>query len=175
MRVKQTSFADFACPIAQTIDRTGEWWSILILRDALKGISRFDDFQSSLGIPPSSLSRRLATLVESGLLEKSLYSDRPARYEYLLTESGRDFLPVVVAMYTWGMKHSTPPRIMLDIADRDTGATVDPVLVDRNTGAPITFETTGFRPGPDAAFGSDLTNLLEASWASRARSEVRDA
>jgi len=83
-----------ACPIARSLERVGEWWSILIIRDALHGFTRFDQFQKSLNIAPNMLTRRLNALVDTGVLERRLYSDRPPRYEYILTEKGRDFRPV---------------------------------------------------------------------------------
>src|SRR5437016_587292 len=87
------SFDDMQCPIARSLERVGEWWSMLILRDALLGLTRFDQFQESLGIAPNMLTRRLSKLVEAGLLERRRYNDRPPRYEYVLTQAGRDFRP----------------------------------------------------------------------------------
>ena len=86
----------------------GEWWSILILRDAFAGLTRFDEFQDSLGIAPNMLTRRLNALVEDGLLERRRYSERPPRDEYVLTERGRDFRPVLLAMMAWGNRHFAP-------------------------------------------------------------------
>ena len=100
--MQRKSFADMPCPIARSLERVGEWWSILILRDAFAGMTRFDEFQKSLGIAPNMLTRRLAALVEAGLLERHRYSEHPPRDEYLLTERGRDFRPVLVAMLAWG-------------------------------------------------------------------------
>ena len=122
------------CPIARSLDRVGEWWSILILRDAFHGLTRFDQFQKRLGIAPNMLTRRLATLVDSGLLERRLYSERPPRHEYVLTERGRDFQPVLWALLAWGNKHFSPEGESVRVIDARTGVTADPVLVDRNTG-----------------------------------------
>jgi DNA-binding HxlR family transcriptional regulator len=83
--MQHKSFGSMACPIARSLERVGEWWSILILRDAFRGTTRFDQFQKSLGIAPNILTRRLNALVGSGLLERRRYSERPPRYEYLLT------------------------------------------------------------------------------------------
>ena len=95
--MQRKSFADMACPIARSLEQVGEWWSMLILRDAFAGKTRFDEFQQSLGIASNMLTRRLAALVDAGMLERRLYSERPARHEYLLTERGRDFRTVLVA------------------------------------------------------------------------------
>lgn len=122
------------CPIARSLERVGEWWSILILRDAFAGASRFDDFQKGLGIAPNMLTRRLKTLVDSGLLEKRLYSDKPARYEYVLTQKGRDFRPVLWTLIAWGNEHFAPEGESVVIVDAATGERADPVLIDRRTG-----------------------------------------
>ena len=87
----------------------GNRWTLLILRDAFGGTTRFDDFQQSLGIAPNMLARRLAALVEAGLLERRRYSERPPRDEYVLTERGRDFKPVLVALVAFGKKHFAAP------------------------------------------------------------------
>src|SRR5499427_4736053 len=90
------------CPCARAVETVGEWWNILILRDALQGFTRFDEFQKSLGIAPNMLTRRLNGLVEAGILERRRYNERPPRYEYVPTERGRDFRPVLLALLAWG-------------------------------------------------------------------------
>src|SRR5256714_7319538 len=100
--MQRKSFGTMQCPIARSLQRVGEWWSILILRDALHGLTRFDEFQKGLGIAPNMLTRRLNGLVEAGLLERRRYSEHPPRDEYLLTERGRDFRVVVLALLAWG-------------------------------------------------------------------------
>src|ERR1044072_3360775 len=85
------------CLIARSLALVGDAWSMLIMRDAHAGLTRFDDFRKSLGIAPTMLTGRLSALNEDGLLEKRRYSDRPPRDEYVLTEAGRDFLPVLFA------------------------------------------------------------------------------
>jgi DNA-binding HxlR family transcriptional regulator len=93
------------CPIARSLAFAGDAWSILILRDAHAGLTRFDQFRKSLGIAPTILTRRLATLTEEGLLEKRRYSEHPPREEYLLTAAGRDFLPVLFMIGAWGRQY----------------------------------------------------------------------
>ena len=107
--MQRKSFADMTCPIARSLEHVGEWWSMLILRDAFGGTTRFDDFQRSLGIAPNMLARRLAALVDAGLLERRPYSERPPRDEYVLTERGRDFKPVLTALVVFGRKHFAAP------------------------------------------------------------------
>ena len=103
--MQRKSFADMPCPIARSLEQVGEWWSILILRDAFAGKTRFDEFQLSLGIAPNMLTRRLAALVAAGMLERRLYSERPPRHEYVLTERGRDFRTVLLALLDFGHRH----------------------------------------------------------------------
>src|SRR5262245_18038344 len=100
--MQRKSFGSMQCPVARSLERVGEWWSILILRDAFHGMTRFDQFQKSLGIAPNILTRRRNALVEAGLLERHHYNEHPPRDEYLLTARGRDFRPVLVALLTWG-------------------------------------------------------------------------
>ena len=109
---------------------------MLILRDAGLGLTRFDQFRASLGIAPNILARRLKALTEAGLLEKVRYSARPPRDEYRITESGRDFLPVLHALGAWGRKHNGAGAVS-QVVDAETGAVVEPVVVDRVTGAAI--------------------------------------
>jgi DNA-binding HxlR family transcriptional regulator len=97
-----TSLADWNCSIARTLNVIGEWWTVLILRDAFRGTSRFDDFHASLGIARSVLTARLRKLTEQGVLERRAYSEHPPRYEYHLTEKGRALYPVIVSMLQWG-------------------------------------------------------------------------
>jgi DNA-binding HxlR family transcriptional regulator len=106
--MQRKNFGEMQCPIARSLERVGEWWSILILRDAFHGMTRFDEFQKSLGIAPNMLTRRLGALVEAGLLERRRYSERPPRDEYVLTPRGRDFRPVLVSLLAWGNRHFAP-------------------------------------------------------------------
>jgi DNA-binding HxlR family transcriptional regulator len=96
------------CPVARTLDLIGERWTILLLRDLLlQGPRRFQDFQTSLaGVAPNVLSARLKSLEESGLVRRQMYSDRPPRLEYVLTEKGRSLGPIVKALRDWGTKHT---------------------------------------------------------------------
>jgi DNA-binding HxlR family transcriptional regulator len=139
-----------SCPIARSLERVGEWWSILILRDALHGYTRFDQFQKSLSIAPNMLTRRLNGLVKAELLTRRRYSDRPPRYEYLLTPRGRDFRPVLVALMTWGNRHFAPEGASARLVHARSGKPADPVLVDRRSGRRITERDFVFAAGPAA-------------------------
>jgi len=135
--MQRKSFEDMSCPIARSLERVGEWWSILILRDAFYGLKRFDEFEKNLGIAPNMLTRRLNALVEEGLLERRQYSERPPRFEYHLTERGRDFRPVLIALLEWGNKHFAPEGKSVILMDSETGKPACPTMVDANTGKPI--------------------------------------
>ena len=138
------------CPIARSLERVGEWWSILILRDALHGLTRFDEFQKSLGIAPNMLTRRLKRLVDEGLLVRRRYSTRPPRYEYRLTERGRDFQPVLIAFLAWGNRHFAPEGASVELACRKSGRIAEPVLVDGATGKPLADGDYDLVAGPAA-------------------------
>ena len=124
------------CPIARSLQCAGDAWSMLILRDAFAGLTRFDQFRKSLGIAPTILAARLAALTDEGLLEKRRYETRPPRDEYLLTKAGQDFLPVLVMLGAWGSAHRSGGALTRFI-DVQTGGQIDPIAVDRHTGAEI--------------------------------------
>jgi DNA-binding HxlR family transcriptional regulator len=135
--MQRKSFADMSCPIARGLERVGEWWSILILRDAFRGMRRFEEFRESLGVAPNMLTRRLNALVAAGLLRRELYCEHPPRHEYRLTERGKDFRPVLLSLLAWGNRHFAPEGEGLILVDVKTGAPLDPVLVDRHSGRPL--------------------------------------
>src|SRR5271154_1216915 len=100
--MQRTRFTTMDCPIARSLDRVGEWWSILILRDALAGMTRFEEFQKSLAIAPNMLTRRLNALVDAGFLQRRRYSEHPPRHEYVVTERGGLFPPPLSALCPCG-------------------------------------------------------------------------
>ncbi|MGO4174401.1 winged helix-turn-helix transcriptional regulator [Bosea sp. TAF32] len=139
------------CPCARAVEAVGEWWSILILRDALQGFTRFDEFQRSLGIAPNMLARRLKHLTEAGLFERRLYSERPQRYEYVLTGRGRDFFPVVAALVAFGNRHLAPEGEALLLTDRESGRPVVPGFADAQTAQPVSPDNVTVIAGPQAS------------------------
>ena len=152
--MQRKSFSDMRCPIARSLEHVGEWWSILILRDAAQGLTRFDAFQKSLGIAPNILARRLAGLVEAGMLERRGYSLRPPRDEYVLTGRGEDFRPVLWAMLAFGNRHFAPEGESVVLVDNETGLPAEPALVDLVSGKRMTPST--FSPAAGAAIRQDL-------------------
>jgi DNA-binding HxlR family transcriptional regulator len=137
------------CPVGRGLARAGDAWSMLILRDAGLGQTRFDDFQRGLGIAPNILTKRLAALVEAGLLERRRYNDRPPRDEYVLTEAGRDYLPVLQALGGWARKHFGEGA-MSDLIETSSGRTITPLVVDAETGVPLSEIAVTLRQPGDA-------------------------
>lgn len=122
----RSTYPDQVCSIARALEVVGERWTLLVVRDALLGLRRFDEFQRSLGVATNILSKRLERLCEEGLLERRAYAERPPRHEYVLTDKGRDLGPVVIMLMKWGDRHYAgpegPPRLTLH---RDCGGEVD--------------------------------------------------
>jgi DNA-binding HxlR family transcriptional regulator len=148
--MQRKSFRNMLCPVARTLDRVGEWWSMLILRDAFHGLTRFEQFQTSLEIAPNMLTRRLNALVDAGFLERRLYSEHPPRHEYVLTPKGRDFWSVLVALTAYGNRHFASEGVASRVVEIETGKSVEPVVVDRASGRILDQTRFKFAPGPAA-------------------------
>ncbi|WP_038388967.1 winged helix-turn-helix transcriptional regulator, partial [Bradyrhizobium elkanii] len=128
--MKRTAFAKAECPVARALDAIGDWWSLLIVRDAFDGLRRFGDFQKNLGIAKGMLTTRLRTLVATGVLEQVAASDGSAYQEYVLTKRGHDLFPIVVGLRQWGEAHlfarGEPHSVLLDQAGQAVGQLVLP-------------------------------------------------
>jgi DNA-binding HxlR family transcriptional regulator len=136
--VRRTRFDDWDCSIARTVDMLGDWWTPMVVRQAFLGARRFDDFRTALGIPRNVLTERLRTLEEQGVFERRRYCEHPPRYEYHLTDKGIGLFGVIVSMMKWGDEWlDWPDGPPIRLVDRETGETVEPVLVDARTGEPI--------------------------------------
>ena len=104
------------CPIANTLDIVGDKWTLLIIRDVVSGKHRYGEFQTSPeGIPTNILSNRLKVLVESGVLNKVAYQSRPTRYEYILTQQGRQFVPLILFLKNWGLENIKSTAALIEI------------------------------------------------------------
>jgi DNA-binding HxlR family transcriptional regulator len=136
------------CSVAQCLEVVGEWWSMLIIRDAFLGVRRFDDFQSRLGISRNILNLRLTSLVEAGVLIRVPYQERPPRYEYRLTDKGRDLWPVLTTMREWGDKWSAPDGAPLDLVHEPCGAVMHLQHTCSACGEPADGSSVRARPGP---------------------------
>jgi len=145
--VRRTRFDDAFCPIARVTDLFGDWWTPLVLRDAMYGITKFEDFQQELGVSRAVLSARLVRLVDEGLLDKVPYQDRPVRHEYVLTEKGRAAGDVLAAMWRFGEDHmwEGDDQPLVELASRTTGEQVRPLVVDEATGERIELDRLKLR------------------------------
>jgi len=135
--MKRKTVGNLQCPVARSLERVGDWWNILILREAFYGVTRFDDFQTNLGIATNTLTRRLNAMVDGGLLQRQAYSEKPPRHDYVLTKLGRSFRPVLLMLVAWGNENFAPEGRSVELADPVTGRPVEPILVDKATGRPL--------------------------------------
>ena len=156
--MERKSFADMRCSVAQCLEVVGEWWSMLIVRDAFLGVTRFDQFQERLGISRNVLNQRLAYLVEQGVLEKVPYSEHPPRHDYRLTAKGRDFWPVLTAMRQWGDKYAAPDGPPLEIMHEGCGKISHAVMTCSSCGDRLSPREVRAVRGP-----GDLDNLMNMS------------
>jgi DNA-binding HxlR family transcriptional regulator len=146
-----TSLKEWNCSIARTLDVVGEWWTLLILRDAFRGARRFDDFHESLGMARSVLTARLKKLTDEGVLEKQRYSEHPPRHEYQLTDKGRALFPVIAALQRWGDDWSqTPGGAPALLVHGDCGHAMHPALTCPQCGGAVSAANTRTVPGPGA-------------------------
>lgn len=149
MQRKNLSHAE--CPVARSLERVGEWWSILIMRDALHGLKRFDEFSRSLEIAPNMLTRRLNALVDAGLLERQPYSQRPLRHEYVPTAKGEDFRVVLMAFVEWGNRHYAPEGESVQIVERESGRPLQLMMADIADGRLVPLDRSTVQAGPAAS------------------------
>jgi DNA-binding HxlR family transcriptional regulator len=148
--VLHRTYEDQNCSIARSLEVVGERWTILILRDAFLGVRRFDAFERSLGVSRGILATRLARLCDDGLLERRRYQESPERFEYRLTEKGRDLWPALHAFVNWGDRYEAengPPRIFVH---RGCGGEVTDRRLCAKCGAELTVRDVEWRDGPGA-------------------------
>jgi DNA-binding HxlR family transcriptional regulator len=159
--VQRTSFEDMTCSVAQCLDVVGEWWSLLIVRDAFLGVTRFDDFQARLGISRNILTQRLNHLVDHEILNRVPYSDHPPRSEYRLTARGRDLWHVVMAMRQWGDRWAAPDGPPVQARHKACGHVITAVPVCSHCGETLDARAVTAIPGPGASEDSfDRTPLV---------------
>jgi DNA-binding HxlR family transcriptional regulator len=155
--VKKVSFADMHCSVAQSLEVIGEWWTLLILRDAFLGVTRFDDFASRLGIARNVLTARLDTLVEHDVLARVPYDEARGRYDYRLTDKGRALLPVMTAIRQWGDEWILGEEHAPVVVEHTTcGEISRGVLTCDQCGEELTTKTLRARRGPGATDDSLL-------------------
>ncbi|MWK38781.1 winged helix-turn-helix transcriptional regulator [Actinomadura sp. J1-007] len=152
------------CSIGQSLERVGEWWTPLIVRDLHLGLRRFDDLAENLGISRNLLTRRLEALVADGIVERRAYQERPLRHEYHLTQAGRELVPVLMALMAWGDKWSTPeggPPVRL--VHQECGTEFTPRVCCSECGKPVSDANVTALPGPGAASGPGTRVLARRS------------
>jgi DNA-binding HxlR family transcriptional regulator len=158
--VQRTSFEGITCSVAQCLEVVGEWWTLLIVRDAFLGVTRFDHFQARLGISRNILTQRLNHLVDGGILTRVRYTDHPPRSEYRLTSKGRELWHVVVAMRQWGDRWAAPDGPPVQTRHTSCGHIVTAVPVCSHCGEPLDARSVTAIPGPGASAGDfDRTRL----------------
>ena len=149
--MKRTSLASDSCPVARALDVFGDWWSLLIIRDASLGRRRFGEFQESLGLAKNILASRLRTLVERGILRMVPASDGSAYQEYVLTPKGRGIFPILVALRQWSEEFDEHPgEIATIMVDRDKGKPVKKLVLYAQDGRVLDAAGTTLKPRPAA-------------------------
>jgi DNA-binding HxlR family transcriptional regulator len=148
--VLQRTYDDQNCSIARTLELVGERWTLLIIRDAFLGLRRFEQFRESLGIARNVLTERLQLLTDAGILDRVRYQERPDRYEYRLTEMGRELSVPLLALMHWGDRHlapAGPPRVVLH---RGCGGAISERHVCSDCGAELDVSDLETHRGPGA-------------------------
>ena len=147
--MRRTSFAKWPCSIARTVDLLGDWWTPLVLREACFGVTRFEEMQQSLGIGRNVLTERLQRLVAEGILARRKYHDRPERFEYRLTDKGRDLFPVLAAISAWGDRWMDGGRgAPVVLRHAACGKTTHPQVVCDACGEPLALAEVRAELGP---------------------------
>lgn len=150
--MRRTSFADKSCSIARTLEVVGEWWTLLIVREAFFGSRKFGEFERALGIAPNVLTQRLAKLVEGGILVVESTSQNGKAMSYRLSPKGRDLFPVLVAMLQWGDKYASGPKgPPVRIVERRTGQEIAPMVMRAANGEALDVSQVTPVPGPGAS------------------------
>jgi DNA-binding HxlR family transcriptional regulator len=156
--VKRTSLEHDTCPVARSLDAIGDWWSMLIIRDALLGTTRFGEFQKKLGLAKNILTVRLRALVDQGILKTAPASDGSAYQEYLLTPKGRGVFPILVALRQWSEEFDgKPDEIGTILVDKEKGKPVRRLELHSQDGRLLTASDTALKPRPAGKQGRRVT------------------
>ncbi len=152
--VKRVDTSDWPCTIARSASVLGDHWNLLLIRQACLGVRRFDDFQRELGIGRNMLTLRLNSLIDEGIFRRVAYQDTPPRYDYRLTDKGRDVYPILAAMAAWGERwlcgpEGTPIVLHHTTCDHDMHA----VVVCSECADPLDVHHVRATAGPGAPTG----------------------
>jgi DNA-binding HxlR family transcriptional regulator len=149
--VLQRDYPGQVCSIARSLEVIGERWTLLILRDALVGLTRFEEFQAKLGIASNVLTNRLKRLCDEELFERVPDPERPGRPKYVLTNKGRELGPALIVLMKWGDRHyptpGGPPQLTLHAG---CGGNIGPDLHCARCGEHAARGEIELRPGPGA-------------------------
>ena len=152
--MKRSSASHLNCSIARSLDVLGEWWTLLVVRDAFFGVRRFEDFVTDLRISRNVLTDHLDTLTGHGILERRRYQRLPDRYEYVLTDQGRDLFPVLMALMSWGDRWLSGPQVggaPVVVEHADCGHDILGPLRCAHCHEPVTVRDTVAKAGPGSA------------------------
>ncbi|TBO32901.1 transcriptional regulator [Aquabacterium lacunae] len=159
--MRRTSFADMPCSIARALEVIGDWWTLLIIREAFFGSRRFGEFEKALGIAPNVLTARLSKLVDSGILRVEATAQNGKALSYRLTPAGHDLFPVLVALLQWGDRHAAMPEgAPVRIVERRTGQDIAPMHMQSASGQTLRVQDVMPLPGPGA--GQAVRQRLQA-------------
>ncbi|WP_296448195.1 winged helix-turn-helix transcriptional regulator [Rhodoferax sp. UBA5149] len=143
-------FSEMNCPVAQTLEQIGDWWTLLIIRDALNGVKTFTEFQERTGIAKNILTERLGTLVENGIMVREKTRPEVNRYHYRLTAKGEALLPILIAIIQWGDQWVYGGEGPLRIVDAKSKETIRPLTIQAADGRPLSRAELRFHPGSAA-------------------------
>lgn len=149
--MQRKSFVGMNCSIARSLEEVGEWWSLLIVREMMQGMKRFDEFQKELGIARNILTARLERLIELEIVERYPLPDRANTDGYRLTAKGNDLYPVIVALMQWGDRWLCPKgKPPTALVDHRTGQPIETLTVRTKGGKPLSYHEVRYAPGPGA-------------------------
>ena len=136
------------CSVARTLEVVGERWTLLVLRDAMMGVTRFEVFLRRIGLAPNILTKRLRALTEAGILDRRIYQERPERHEYVLTEDGKQLFPVVMGLMRWGDAHLSPKGAPAVVRHADCDGEIDARAVCTRCGHAVDVDDVTWHYGP---------------------------
>lgn len=167
--MRRTSFASMSCSVARSLEQFGDWWTLLVIREAFYGTRRFKDFEAHLGIAPNILSSRLTKLVEHGIFVITETTPAGKALEYRLSDKGRDLFPVIVAIAQWGDRHASGPKgPPIRIVERATQEEIAPIRLQSRRGEPLSPREVTVVEGPGAT-KADKQRFEQAREARRQR------
>jgi DNA-binding HxlR family transcriptional regulator len=163
--MKHNKLDDMNCSIANALDLIGEWWTILILREAFFGTGRFEDFQQHLGIARNILTARLRKLCDNGVLKRVPIKEGAKRHEYKLTAMGRDLYPTLIALTQWGDRWLHEEGAPVTFTERASGKEIADVAIQTKQGRVLDARELALIPGPGATPETkERLRLLQLAW-----------